>query len=139
MTTGYLLDTNHLSHAIRRVSHVRDLIRQARRAGNRMGTCIPVLCETEAGVAQSGRPATYRNALDRMLDELRVWPLDRQDARQYGEVHVELRAAGRTLSHVDIILVVLARRLNLTLLTADRDFEGVPGIRTENCLVETTP
>jgi len=45
---GFLLDTNHLGEAIRPVSRVRERIEQARRAGLRVGTCVPVLCELES-------------------------------------------------------------------------------------------
>jgi predicted nucleic acid-binding protein len=48
--SGYLLDTNHLSDAIKPVSRVRERIDQAHRSGRRVGTCVPVLCELEMGL-----------------------------------------------------------------------------------------
>jgi predicted nucleic acid-binding protein len=61
--TGYLLDTNHLGAAVRRVSTVRDQINQRKRQGQRFGTCVPVLCELEAGFRQLTRPEVHRQTL----------------------------------------------------------------------------
>jgi predicted nucleic acid-binding protein len=46
---GYLLDTNHLSAALDRVSPLRERLHQAYRQGQRIGTCVPVLCEWKWG------------------------------------------------------------------------------------------
>ena len=51
--TRYLLDTNHLSRAIRRVSVLRDRIGQHRLRGDRFATCVPILCELEVGIQQT--------------------------------------------------------------------------------------
>ena len=131
---GYLLDTNHLSAAIRRVSPIRDRISQTIRQGIRVGTCVPVICELEAAIEQTKRPAACRGTLDRLLREVRVWPVDRQLARVFGEIYGDLRRRGRVLSHVDIVLAALARSMKLTILTTDRDFEALPDIPTEDWL-----
>jgi predicted nucleic acid-binding protein len=52
----YLLDCNHWSAALRKVSTVRDRIHQERRAGHRFISCYPVLCELEAGIQQTAKP-----------------------------------------------------------------------------------
>lgn len=44
----------------------------------------------------------------------------------------ELRAKGRVLSQVDMLLAALARRMKLVLLTTDRDFEALPDVKAEN-------
>jgi tRNA(fMet)-specific endonuclease VapC len=132
--TRYLLDNNHLSAAVKRVSTVRERIRQQHRAGHRVGTCIPVLCELETGIQQTKDPDAYRRRLEQLLTEVRIWPIDQQVARLYGEVYQELRRQGRALSQVDIMLAALARMMNLTILTTDRDFEALSDIRTENWL-----
>jgi predicted nucleic acid-binding protein len=136
MMGGYLLDTNQVSDAIKAVSPVRDRIRQVSQSGARIGTCIPVLFELEAGLQGLADPARRRQALRRLLDTVRVWPLEAEMIRHYGEVFLELRQLGRVLSQVDMMLVAMARAKRLTLLTADRDFEPVPGLRTENWLAD---
>lgn len=132
--TGFLLDTNHLSEAIRQVSRIRDRIRLTHRKGIRTGTCVNVICELEAGIQNLKGPENYRQRLRELLRNVRIWPIDLDMSRLYGEIHFESRTIGRVLDHVDMLLAVLARRLDLTLLTPDRDFEALPDIRTENCL-----
>lgn len=133
---GHLLDTNHLGEAIKPVSRVRERIEQGRRSGIRIGTCVPVLCELEAGFQPVGRREAYRHALQRLLARVRLWPIEREVARLYGEVFQELRSRGRVLSQVDMMQVALVRLMDLTLVTTDRDFEALPDVRTENWLSE---
>jgi tRNA(fMet)-specific endonuclease VapC len=132
--TGYLLDTNHLSEAIRQVSRIRDRVRQTRRKGIRLGTCVNVICELEAGIQNLRTPEAYRRRLSELLKQVRLWPIDLDIARRYGEISFELQNKGRVLDHVDTLLAALARHLDLTLLTADRDFEALSDIKTENWL-----
>ncbi len=136
---GYLLDTNHLGAAIRRVSPLRDRVHQSHRQGIRVGTCIPVLCELHAGIQQTSDPEAYQRTLDWVLREVRIWPLDRQLAELFGQIHVLLQQRGRRLSHVDLAVATLAWHMKVTVLTTDRDFEALPEIRTENWLNGPAP
>jgi tRNA(fMet)-specific endonuclease VapC len=128
----YLLDCNHLFAAMRKVSRVRDLIHQARRAGHRFVSCYPVLCELEAGIQQTAKPEENHRRLGQLLRHVRLWPLDAKTDRLYGTIYVELRRLGRALSQVDIMLAALARQHKLTVLTTDRDFEALADLRVEN-------
>src|SRR4051794_16734839 len=98
---GYLLDTNHLGEALRPDSRVRPRVDRSRAAGARCGTCLPALCEVEAGIQQTARQQRNRSALARLLGDLHVWPMDLETARLYGQIHVRLRRQGRVLSKVD--------------------------------------
>jgi tRNA(fMet)-specific endonuclease VapC len=129
---SYLLDCNHLSAALRKVSRVRDRIHQERRSGHRFVSCLPVLCELEAGIQQTAQPAANHRRLGQLLRHVRLWPLDAETARLYGTLFNELRKKGQALSQVDMMLAALARQHKLTVLTTDRDFEALPDIRTEN-------
>lgn len=129
---GYLLDTNHLGQAIRRDSPVRQRLEQGRLAGTRFATCIPVLCELEVGIQQVRRPDEYRRNLRVLLKHVRVWPMDLETARIYGEINQRLRQIGRALSQVDQMVAALARQMSVKILTTDRDFEALPEVKTEN-------
>jgi tRNA(fMet)-specific endonuclease VapC len=135
----YLLDTNHLSDMVKPVSPLRERVFQSHRAGNRFGVCVPVLCELEAGLERLKKRDRPRRLLNRLLTHIRLWPIGRTAARLYGEVDVELTRAGRVLSQVDMMIAALAREMNLTVLTTDRDFEALPDIKTENWLSPTAP
>lgn len=132
---NYLLDCNHLSAALHRVSPVRERIHRERRAGHRFVTCHPVLCELEVGIQQTARPDENRRRLAQLLRHVRLWPLDTETTRRYGTVYLELRGLGRVLSQVDMILAALAQQHKLTVLTTDRDFEALTDLRTENWVV----
>lgn len=134
MTSGYLLDTNHLGHAVTPASVVRKRIAELRGRGARIGTCVPVLCEIEAGIQQVKRPDVYRRNLERLLGQVRLWPIDPSTARIYGAIYHDLRLRGRVLSQVDIMLAAVARQMQLTVVTSDRDFAALPDLSTENWL-----
>jgi len=130
--TSYLLDCNHFSTALRKVSVVRDRIHQERRSGNRFVSCIPVICELEAGILQTAEPAANHRRLGQLLRHVRLWPLDSATARLYGTVFNELQKKGKALSQVDMMLAALARQHKLTILTTDRDFEALQDLKTQN-------
>jgi predicted nucleic acid-binding protein len=133
----YLLDTNHLSEAIRPISLLRERLRRARLDGHVFGLCVPVLCELEAGIVQTADPADYRRRLRRSMSLFRLWPLDATVARIYGEYFISLRRRGRALSQVDIMVAALCRHMDLTLLSTDSDFDSLPDIHRENWLAPT--
>lgn len=131
----YLLDSNHMSAALRKVSPVRERIHQGRKAGHRFISCYPVLCELEVGIQQTSKPEENRRRLVQLLRHVRLWPLEAQTTQRYGEVYIELRRASRVLSQVDMVLAALGRQDKLTILTTDRDFEALRDLHVENWAV----
>jgi tRNA(fMet)-specific endonuclease VapC len=130
-----LLDCNHLSAVLRKVSRVRERIHRERRAGRRFISCYPVLCELEVGIQQTAKPEEVRRRLAQLPRHVRLWPLGADTARQYGAVYNELRRQGRVLSQVDMMLAALARQHKLAILTTDRDFEALTDLHVENWIV----
>jgi tRNA(fMet)-specific endonuclease VapC len=130
----YLLDTNHLGAALDDRSFIRQRLLQARRAGDRFGTCVLVVCELEAGLYHTVRRDHNRRILAVLMHQIRIWPLEPSVAPLYAEIFHYLRAKGRVLSQVDMMLAALARLMDATLLTSDRDFEALPEMRSENWL-----
>jgi predicted nucleic acid-binding protein len=86
MRRGYLLDTNHLSVAIRPVSPLRDELRGVRRKGCRLVTCWPVLCELEDGIVETADPAGYYRTLLTLMKEVSIWSIDWGVVRRFGEL-----------------------------------------------------
>jgi tRNA(fMet)-specific endonuclease VapC len=129
---GYLLDTNHLGLAVARGSATNVRLRELRKAGVRVGTIVPAICELELGVQYVREPAKYRVNLRQLLREIRLWPLDLQTATIYGRMLADLRRRGRVLSQVDVMLASVAEQMNLVLVTTDKDFDALPQIPKEN-------
>ncbi len=77
---------------------------------------------------------SFRRTLRILLRTVRIWCMDHQTAQGYGAVFQELRERGRVLSQVDMMAAALARQMNLTVLTSDKDFEALPDLRVENWL-----
>jgi predicted nucleic acid-binding protein len=90
---------------------VRQRIADLRQRGIKVGTCVPVLCEIEAGIQQVSQPYVYRLNLERLLPQIRVWPIDPSTAKIYGVIHHDLKRRGRVLSQVDMMLAALARQM----------------------------
>jgi predicted nucleic acid-binding protein len=132
------LDTNHIGEAIGRVSTVRDRLQQMHRQGFVFGTCGPVLCELLVGAVLRRDAAKARMRLNILLQVVRVWPIDLTIAEHYAGAYHEIQRAGRALSQVDLMLAALARHFDATLLSTDRDFEALGGIRLENWLAKQT-
>jgi len=133
---GYLLDTNHVSHAIRAVSPLRDRLRQVRRQGFRLLTCWEVLCELQEGIVFTANPEQARRSLRILLNDFRIWPLNENLVEQYGWGAKTAGERGRGLSMTDMILASFAIRNDITVPTTDRDFDAFPEVRTENWLMQ---
>jgi tRNA(fMet)-specific endonuclease VapC len=129
-----LVDTNHLGAALDARSTIRERIFQARRAGHRFGTCVPVLCELETGLLHTRRRHQNQHILSVLLREVRIWPLEPPLGPLYAEIYHDLRDRGRVLSQVDMLLAALSRFMDATLLTSDHDFDALPDLRVENWL-----
>jgi predicted nucleic acid-binding protein len=130
----YLLDTNHLSAYLDRHSVLQPRVDAALRSGDRSGISLPVHCEYRAGIRLSRR---YRQNLARLqaaLGIFRLWPTDEDTAAEFAEIFRELRSAGRMMSQFDLLIAAVGRQHNLIVLTADKDFQPVSRLRTENWL-----
>src|SRR5262245_60220883 len=133
--TQYVLDTNHLSHAIGKVSVLRERIRQCSRSGDHFATCIPALCELEVGIRQTKDVEGNHRRLKSLLKMVAVWPLEINLPASYADYFAMMKSRGRVLSRIDLILAALATIHEAVLLTADKDFTAFPEVPTENWLV----
>ncbi len=130
----YLVDTNHLGLLINQRTDIRERFHRHVLAGRRFGTCVPALCELQAGLYRTARREVNLRRLAKLLEMIRIWPLPEALPNLYATLFHDLRAKGRGLSQVDLILASLALSVDATLLTSDRDFEAVTDLRIENWL-----
>lgn len=130
----YLLDTNHLSAYLDRHPVLETRIDAGLSSGDRFGIALPILCEYRAGVVLSRRHQRNMGRLRAAMTYLRFWPADQDTASEFAKLLQELNSAGKRLSQFDHMIAAIARQHQLTLLTADSDFQGVPGLGMENWL-----
>ena len=107
-------------------------MRQAGRAGHRVGTGLPAVAEVLYGLEYGGRPDDIRR-FEAGLRRLILWPFDLAAAREFGRLMAVLRRAGRPMQVTDVRLAAIALSLgNCTVVTSDTDLSAVPGLAVEN-------
>jgi tRNA(fMet)-specific endonuclease VapC len=120
-----ILDTNALSAtadqnpgAIRVISTARQL-------------AIPVIAlgEYRYGIARSRHGDTYREWLDDFLNECQVLDVTNETSHHYATIHLELKQIGKPISINDLWIAALCRQHNLPLLSRDRHFDVVRGLK----------
>jgi tRNA(fMet)-specific endonuclease VapC len=68
----------------------------------------------------------------RFLASVEILPWTSREAEAYARLLVEMRAKGKSLSIMDSLIATQAMAANAVLVTADRAFGHVPGLRVEN-------
>jgi tRNA(fMet)-specific endonuclease VapC len=133
----YLLDTNHVSAAMKHDPHL--LRRMQAHADTEYGIGVPSIAELWFMIFNSARLAEDRKRLRVALRDYKRWPFGARTAIEFGKIKAELRKKGRPIRDVDIQIAAIARVHGLVLLTADVDFTAVDGIQIENWVTAAGP
>ena len=132
--TDFLLDTNHLTESAKPFNPLLPRLHAAVARGDRFHLC-PVAAAEAAFWAGEGKRRDLRPARLRAARAVMTFvPLAEADAVQSAQIRLDLRAAGHQLALPDALIAAVALRLDLTLLTRDRDFAPVPHLRTVDWL-----
>ena len=124
----YLLDTNQVVYYLRQETRVIDDL-QSRR-GEGLAVSIISVAELYEGIFRATNPEEAERALKDFLSEVTVLSIDEEVARIFGQERARLRQVGMPMSDLDLLIAATALRHDLTLLTADRDFERVKNLTT---------
>lgn len=129
----YLLDSNAVNALVANQHPLIDRVEQARRRGDRLGTCEPVIAELYFGLEFSTTRQENTARLERGLRLIRCWPFDRAAAMQYGRLAADLRRRGRPIQVIDMMIAAIALSLrNCAVVTTDSDFSTIPGLVIAN-------
>ena len=128
----YLLDTNHASPLVTPGHPVRAWFDRARLSGAVFHLDPVVRSEVRFGLRGTPRAAENLRRWSDLLPALTPVALRHGDAELAADLRVLLRARGRQLALADALIAAVALRLDLTLLTRDRDFVAVPGLASED-------
>jgi tRNA(fMet)-specific endonuclease VapC len=129
----YLLDTNIISDLVRNPQG-RAAKRIAKAGEASICTSIIVAAELRYGCAKSGSER-LRKAVEGLLAEIEVLPMDVPADDEYGKIRSELEAAGKPIGSNDLLIAAHARALGATMVTADtREFKRVRELNVENWL-----
>jgi predicted nucleic acid-binding protein len=90
---------------------------------------VVVLGEYLFGIAQSRRRTEYEQWMNSYIRDYRILDVNSETASRYADVRLELRRKGTPIPANDIWIAALCRQHSLSLLSQDRHFDRVTGIR----------
>jgi predicted nucleic acid-binding protein len=120
-----IVDTNALSAA---ADDDPAIIAILTRAGQ-MAIPVIVLGEYRYGIAQSRHRATYENWLAALLRDCSVLDINEPTTQHYAEITLDLRHKGKPIPTNDLWIAALCRQHSLPLLSRDRHFDQVTGLK----------
>jgi tRNA(fMet)-specific endonuclease VapC len=129
----YMLDTNIISDLIRNPQG-RAAKRIAKAGEENICTSIIVASELRYGCAKRGSERLLK-AVEGLLAEIEILPMDVPADDAYGKIRSELEAAGKPIGSNDLLIAAHARAVGATIVTADTgEFKRVRGLKVENWL-----
>ena len=120
-----MLDTNALSAW----AEGDRLIEPVLRSATRLVVPVVVLGEFEYGIRQSRHAQRYADWLSTNLASVEVATIDREVARAYGLLRLELKQAGTPIPINDTWIAAIARHQRLSVISHDSYFDAVAGLR----------
>jgi tRNA(fMet)-specific endonuclease VapC len=128
-----MLDTNIISDLIKNPQG-KTAKRIAKVGEDNVCTSIIVAAELRYGCAKSGSKRLLK-AVEDVLGEINVLPLDVPADAEYGGIRSELEAAGKLIGSNDLLIAALAYAIGATIVTANTDeFKRIRGLKVENWL-----
>ncbi len=120
-----ILDTNALSAWVEGLAAVEAAFRSA----DRLVVPSVVLGEYYFGIRQSRRRSRYEEWLVRYLPLAEIAAVTSATADAYADIRLELKQLGNPIPSNDTWIAALARQHGLPVLSNDRHFDVVAGIR----------
>lgn len=120
-----ILDTNALSAVADGEDSVIELVARA----ERLAVPVIVLGEYRLGIAQSRQKASYESWLRQWIAAVLVLDIDEETTHCYAAIGMELKKTGRPIPVNDLWVAALCRQHSLPLLSRDRHFDIVSGLR----------
>ncbi|MCL1469306.1 type II toxin-antitoxin system VapC family toxin [Argonema antarcticum] len=139
----YLLDTNHCSFAIQNQPDI--LSRLAAISQSEITTCVIVQAELIYMAENSQKRESNLNRVKEFLKDILIYEIDSITAEIYGKFQAELmqrfgpkekskrrrtRMIDIGFSQHDLWIASIAIQHNLTLVSADRDFQRIQEVRS---------
>jgi tRNA(fMet)-specific endonuclease VapC len=120
-----ILDTNGLSAFGDGDANLEAILREA----DELALPVIVLGEYRYGIRQSRDRARYERWLTERLVSFRILRVDEETTNFYADVRSALKRRGSPIPANDVWIAALALQHALPLVSRDRHFDGVPGIK----------
>jgi tRNA(fMet)-specific endonuclease VapC len=125
MSAHLMLDTNAVTAII------KDRAKTLSAILNERPSCISVITEAELcfGLARRAVNTELRRIVENYLASVDILPWTSASAQRYGLLRAELDMLGKPLAPMDLLIASQAMAEDCTLVSADRAFTQVPGLR----------
>jgi len=120
-----ILDTSALSAAADREPAALKIVASA----ESLAVPVIVLGEYRLGIAQSRYRKDYENWLREWIAAVKVLDVDERTTHHYAAIGLELKGMGKPIPTNDLWIAALCRQHSLALLSRDRHFDVVAGLR----------
>ncbi len=131
MAIHYLLDTNTASYVIKgNVSRVREQLVKVPMA--EVGVSVVTEAELLFGIARLPQAVSLKLAVEEFLLRLEVLPWDSEAARHYAQLRAILEKKGQPMGNLDMMICAHALAIGAVLVTGDRAFRRVVGLKIED-------
>ena len=120
-----ILDTNALSAVADGEASVVAHIGKV----ERIAVPVVVLAEYRFGIAQSRHRVSYESWLREWIAVVIVLNIDEETTHSYSAIGLELKKKGKPIPANDLWIAALCRQHSLPLLSRDRHFDAIPGLR----------
>jgi tRNA(fMet)-specific endonuclease VapC len=127
----YLLDTNTCSYIIKgNRPHVREHL--ARVAMSEIAISAVTEAELRFGIARLPDAPKLRLAVEEFLLRVESLPWDSNTAQSYADLRAALEPEGHPMGNLDMLIAAQSLALDLVLVTNDRVFRRVKGLKLED-------
>jgi predicted nucleic acid-binding protein len=120
-----ILDTNALSAFIHGDPQAIAVAAET----NELAIPVIVAGEFTFGIQQSRHQAAYEQSLQRMLDHCAILPIEIETTRHYAAIRLELKQSGKPIPVNDAWIAALSRQYAMPVMSRDRHFDLVSGLR----------
>jgi tRNA(fMet)-specific endonuclease VapC len=133
--TRYMLDTNTVSHLLKR--HPAVALRVT--AAPITALCISAITQGELlfGLAKRPEATALHGAVREFLRRVDVLPWDAATAEVYGPTRAAAQREGRVLAPMDLLIGAHALTIGAVLVTNDRAFGQLQGLLLEDWTVDS--
>ena len=134
MTSGaanrFMLDTNMVSHFIKGSTSVRNKVVSI--PMSELGISAITAGELLFGLAKNSAATQLSTIVHEFLIRIDVLPWDSAVAECYGVLRADMQRTGKTLGNLDMLIAAHALSLEIVLITNDRAFSQVDGLKIED-------
>ena len=120
-----ILDTNGLSAMAEGEPSLEPVLRKT----EQLAIPVIVLGEYRYGILHSRDRRHYQQWLQEHLPKFRVLDIEDRTTISYSAVRTELKKAGTPIPSNDVWIAALCRQHSLPIISRDRHFDLVPGIK----------